>query len=199
MKLEFQSSRLFSGFLFSVLLALCLILLSQTKAQADYINLPVPNIQQDTEVWCWAAVAEEIVLGVRGRKDTPRQCHMVAIAKNASPAVCCANFNACKITGGLEDIQRLILHFGGRPSSIQPPANPYVLFQTLQSGRPIILQINPSGMGMSHVVVLRGMDISNAPWGPRATLFINDPLIPNVVSVDFSQIVGIWQAAIVVD
>lgn len=168
-------------------------------AHADQIVLPIPNILQETPVWCWAAVSEQIVLSLRGRAATPRQCAMVAVAKNASPAYCCQYPMSCAVTGELGDIQNLILYFGGSTSSIALPTDPLTLYGTLASGHPIIMQLQINQGGMAHVVVIRGMAIVPSEWGPRAFLFINDPLQIYTQPIPFENIVPLWKAAIVVN
>ncbi|WP_435036885.1 papain-like cysteine protease family protein [Pseudomonas neuropathica] len=168
-------------------------------ASADQTELPIPNILQETPVWCWAAVSEQIVLSMRGRAATPRQCAMVAAAKNASPAFCCQNPMSCAVTGDLSDIQNLIQYFGGSPSKILPPTDPFTLYGTLASGHPVIMQLKMDQAGMAHVVVIRGMAIVPSAWGPRAFLFINDPLQLYTEPIPFEDIIPMWKSAIVVN
>lgn len=54
------------------------------------INLPIQNIMQETKVWCWAAVAQQIILSRQGPTKTPPQCALVAMANGAHPSVCCS-------------------------------------------------------------------------------------------------------------
>lgn len=167
--------------------------------QAQQIDLPIQNLPQETDVWCWAAVAQQIILSLRGPNGTPPQCFMVAIANNAPPAACCnqnGRFNGnppCRRTGSLQQIQWLIGHFGGSYSTIAPPAHPQVLFSTLSQGRPIILEVRSSPYS-SHVVVLRGMTVVNGiPY-----LHINDPLSFFTQPVPFQSLMNYWASAIVV-
>ena len=37
------------------------------------VDIPIQNIHQETPVWCWAAVAQQIILGIRGPANTPPQ------------------------------------------------------------------------------------------------------------------------------
>src|SRR4051794_12834935 len=120
------------------------------------VDIPIQNILQETPAWCWAAVAQQIILAAAGPQQTPQQCALVAIANNADPGVCCSGNPACVRTGSLEQIQFLIGRFGRHASMIAPPTDPMTLYNTLASHRPIILHI-VSGPGTSHVVVLRGM------------------------------------------
>lgn len=175
------------------------VLYVSSYARADQVELPIRNILQETPVWCWAAVSEQIVVSMRGRAATPRQCAMVAVAKNASPAACCQYPMNCAVTGGLGDIQNLILYFGGSTSQILPPTDPQTLYGTLASGHPIIMQLQMDQGGMAHVVVIRGMAIVPSAWGPRAFLFINDPLQIYTQPIPFEDIIPMWRVAIVVN
>ena len=169
-------------------------------AHAQTVVLPIDNIPQETQVWCWAAVAQQVVYSLRSPIETPPQCHMVAVAYGAHPAVCCNQFGrfngnpACLRTGSLQQIQWLIANYGGRHSVLAPPAHPNVLFETLQQGRAIILQIQSSPF-VGHVVVLRGMSIIEGV----PVLHINDPLAYFTQPVPFSNLMGFWASAIVVE
>jgi hypothetical protein len=118
---------------------------------------------------------------------------------NGAPAqACCGGYNPnCVRVGSLQQIQFLIAQFGGRYSQIAPPADPMALYNTLAAGHPIILHVS-SGMGASHVVVLRGMWFQPTPYGAEPMLAINDPLSYFTQPVPFSRLMQIWIAAIVV-
>jgi hypothetical protein len=164
------------------------------------INLLIKNIMQETQVWCWAAVAQQIILARQGPVNTPPQCALVAMANGAHPNVCCSGMGnpSCVTTGSLQQIQYLIGEFGGSYSSIQPPANPMTLYNTLASGRPIILQVQ-TGQASAHVVVLTGMSFApNGFGGVEPVLYINDPLAYYNQPVPFSSLIQVWMSAIVV-
>ena len=168
-------------------------------ASAQEVSLPIENIPQETQVWCWAAVAQQIVYSLHGPAGTPPQCAMVALANGAYPNVCCdqiGRYNGnpvCMRTGSLQQIQWLIGHFGGRYSTLAPPAHPSVLFDTLQRGNAIILQVQSSPFS-GHVVVLRGMSVVNGV----PVLYINDPLAYFTQPIPFQRLLGYWAGAIVV-
>ncbi len=162
------------------------------------VDIPVQNIPQESPVWCWAAVAQQIIMYSQGVQRTPSQCALVAIANNAPPQVCCTAYNPiCVRTGSTQQIQGLIAYFGGRYSGIAPPADPMTLYKTLASGKPIILQVR-AGMQSAHVVVLRGMSFMPTPYGTEPVLHINDPLAHFTQPVPFSNLIRIWMSAIVV-
>jgi len=163
------------------------------------VNIPIQNIPQETEVWCWAAVAQQIIYSLNGPSGTPPQCALVAMANGAPPQACCNGYNSqCVRTGSISQIQGLIRQFGGRCSSYAAPADPMTLYRTLSSGRPVILQIQ-TGMNSAHVVVLRGMHFVQGRYGVEAMLHINDPLSHFTQPVPFGQLAPIWMSAIVVN
>lgn len=148
---------------------------SQVRAQVPPpVDLGIQNIPQDTLVWCWVAVAQQIVLASRGSNGTPPQCGLVAIASNAPPQYCCQMPAPGMRTGHLQEIRALILHFGGRFSSIAPTADPMTVYQTLASRRAIIMAVQP-------------------------VLYVNDPMGNFTQPVPFINILPYWQAAIVVN
>jgi len=162
------------------------------------VDIPIANLQQETPVWCWAAVAQQIIFASRGQAGTPAQCALVAMANGAPPQACCGGYNPnCVRVGSLPQIQFLIAQFGGRYSQIAPPADPMALYNTLAGGHPIILHV-ASGMGASHVVVLRGMWFQQTQFGVEPMLAINDPLSYFTQPVPFSRLMQIWISAIVI-
>lgn len=163
------------------------------------VDIPIPNIPQQTEVWCWVAVAQQIIHATHGPSQTPAQCALVAEANGANPASCCAQFNpSCVTTGSIAQIQMLIHRFGGRSSSYAPPTDPMTLYQTIAGGRAVIVQLR-TGQSSAHVVVVRGMSFSTGPQGVVPILHLNDPLGRFTQPVPYSQIAPIWMSAIVVN
>jgi hypothetical protein len=164
------------------------------------VDLGIQNVMQQTPVWCWAAVAQQIIAATQGPQNTPPQCALVAQAYGAAAGVCCSGYGnpACVRTGSLPQIQMLIRAFGGRPSQIAPPADPMTLYNTLASGRAIILHVR-SGISSTHVVVLRGMAfVPNGFGGIEPVLYVNDPMAYFVQPVPFSRLLPIWIEAVVV-
>ncbi|OWY23966.1 hypothetical protein C7N43_36095 [Sphingobacteriales bacterium UPWRP_1] len=166
-------------------------------AQQQYppVDLYIQNIAQQTITWCWAAVAQQIIFWKRNY--SPNQCELVAIAYNANAQYCCAYPQACTVTGSLEQIQSLIMYYGGSFSAITPPADPYSLYQTLAAGRAVILALQSTPFS-GHVVVVRGMEWVQTAWGMQPVLYINDPMSYFSKPVPFYDLLGYWQAAIVV-
>ena len=110
-----------------------------------------------------------------------------------------AGTGVCVRTGSMQQIQYLIGQFGGRFSALAPPTDPMTLYQTLSSGRAIILHVG-SGQMSSHVVVLTGMSfVPNGFGGVEPVLHINDPLSYFNQPVPYSALVSIWIEALVVN
>jgi hypothetical protein len=162
------------------------------------VDLRIQNLPQETSVWCWAAVTQQIVLWLRGANQTPPQCALVALANNADPNYCCSFPQACSVTGSLQQIQALIAYFGGRYSAIAPPTDAMTLYRTLAAGHPVIMAVQSSPYS-GHVIVIRGMAWSETAAGRQAVLYVNDPLAYFSQAVPFDQVLPYWQAAIVVN
>lgn len=171
------------------------VLRSSANAQCAPVDLGIPNISQQTPVWCWAAVAEQIIRWRNGGSSPP-QCALVAMANNFPPQACCAGHPACVRPGALQQIQLLIANFGYIHSSIQPPAHPHIVYSTLSQGRAIILQIQSPYSQIGHVVVLRGMSCFQS----TSIVHINDPMNWHFLSqpVQFAQFAPHWRSALVV-
>lgn len=164
-------------------------------------SLPIRNIVQQTPVWCWVAVAEQVINYVQGPYSTPPQCALVAIANNVPTSACCGSNGsinrACIVPGPLTATRDLIQYFSGRPSYIAPPASPQVLYNTLRAGHPVVLELKP-GPGTGHVVVLKGMSFRNTRNGPQALVYVNDPLLQLNGPMPYEQLMNMWSRAIVV-
>lgn len=163
------------------------------------VDLPIPHVRQQTPVWCWAAVAQQIILASNGPDKTPAQCALVAAANGASAPVCCGGYNsACVSTGSLEQIEGLIYQFTARSSSTAAPADPAKLYAALGSGHAVIVGVTMGG-NARHVVVVRGMSFAQSPSGPEPMVHVNDPMQPAPQFVPFDRIAPYWQSAIVVN
>jgi hypothetical protein len=159
------------------------------------VDLGIPNVSQETQVWCWAAVAEQVIRRQRGH--SPPQCALVAMVHGRFPSFCCPHYERCAVAGSLAQIQQLIRNFGHRYSALQGPGDPMNLYRHLQAGRPIILAIRNS-MFSGHVVVLTGMTWVATERGLEAVLHINDPIHSFAPRMYFRDLVPRWAAAIVV-
>ncbi|MGE0734379.1 MAG: papain-like cysteine protease family protein [Alphaproteobacteria bacterium] len=159
------------------------------------VDLKIPNLRQETQVWCWAAVAQQII-NASGRKSPP-QCALVAMANGQYPSACCPYNPACIRPGSLVQIQQLIANWGKRYNEIQRPSDPYALYEQLRQGRPIVLAVRSTPY-TGHVVVLRGMSWRATQYGMQAVLHINDPIGYLPARLPFERLAPYWYAAIVV-
>lgn len=183
---------------------------AQVAAPGDYavgdpggllapVDLPIPNLPQETPVWCWAAVAQQIILASKGPEQTPSQCHLVAVANGAPPEVCCVGQDPrCVRTGSIPQIQGLIRQYSGRTSTAAGPADPMTLYRTLQQGHAVILGLQPV-QGAGHVVVVRGMSFVDTPAGAEAVVHLNDPMGLQSQAVPFRAIAPYWSGAVIVN
>ena len=192
-----------------IILSCCMLLFvgvhsASAQQHPPPVRLYIQNIPQETQVWCWAAVAQQIIYRVRGH-NTPPQCEMVAIANNTHPGFCCNQLGmwngnqSCFTTGNLQQIQYLIAHYGGRYSSIAQPTDPMTIYNALLHGRPIIMSVKESPYSqIGHVVVITGMEWIPTLYGIQPVLHVNDPARYFTEPVHFANIAQYWQAAIVV-
>lgn len=162
------------------------------------IDLPIQNIPQETNVWCWAAVVQQIMLFKQGPANTPPQCSLVATAYGANPSYCCANLGNCAVAGDASKIQQLLGYFNGSATTYTFPANPMALYQTLAQGKPVIMELSQPYQGMTHVVVIRGMGFAQTPVGIIPMLHVNDPMSYYTQPVPFHLLAPLWKSAIVV-
>ena len=160
------------------------------------VDVPVTNIGQQTPVWCWAAVSQQIIAATMG--GSPPQCELVETAYGAPSGFCCGGARPeCMATGNMSQIAGLISYYGGRSSQYSRPGNPMEVYQTLQQGHPIIAQL-ATGQMTTHVVVIRGMYFQ--PWNGTVVpmLVVNDPLAYFTQPVPFPNVAAIWVDALVV-
>lgn len=190
---------------FYLSLTFCALLAAPLRAQTPPpIDLGIQNIPQETQVWCWVAVVEQIVHWKTGSPPpmTPHQCELVSYANGMPQPLCCQGnpfyANQCLRTGHTQEIMGLIGATGAGVATFNPPADPMTLYNTLASGRPIILQLQQTPF-QGHVVVLRGMSWVQTAFGVQPVLHINDPLSHFTQPVLFQDLLPLWSAAIVVN
>lgn len=174
--------------------------------QSSYppVYLRIMNIPQETDTWCWAAVAQQIVFALKGQ-SRPSQCEMVELAYGKPSYFCCNQFgkwngnHQCRLLGNLKHIQYLISYFGGRQSQLSYPTNPFTLYRTLYYGYPVIMFVKESAyQKVGHFVVIVGMSWTDIGFGIEPILHINDPISLITTNVPFRNIADYWEAAIVV-
>ena len=164
----------------------------------ETVDLPIENFRQQTDVWCWVTVAQQIIAATRGVDNTPQQCELVATANGVAPDVCCNGYNQqCVTTGSLQQISGLIAQYGGRTSSFAAPTDPMTLYNALRGGHAVIIALNMNGSG--HVVVARGMMTRAVAGGYEPVVILNDPESEITQPIPFSQVEPMWEQAIVVN
>ncbi|MDX7857967.1 papain-like cysteine protease family protein [Aeromonas caviae] len=182
--------------IFTIIVLIALSFRAQAQPPAP-VDLGIQNISQQTPVWCWAAVAQQIIYKINGPGGTPHQCQLVAAAFNMAPQYCCQVPTPCMTTGSLQQIQGLIAYFGGHWSTLALPANPMSVYQTLASGKAIIMAVQSSPYS-GHVVVIRGMAWAQTAMGLQPVLYVNDPMAYFTQPIPFLNLSQYWSAAIVV-
>lgn len=162
------------------------------------VHVNVPNRLQQTQVWCWAAVSQQIIEWSRGM--SPPQCALVAVANNAPPAMCCGNPHpSCVRTGTIPQVQGLILAYSGHASHvIAPSLNPLGLYVYLSNGQPIILEVRTTPAA-THVVVVVGMSFMRTQYGPVALLEVNDPMSVYTQPIPYQNIYPSIVRVLVID
>ena len=159
------------------------------------VDLGIANIRQETDVWCWAAVAQQVIVKRKGR--SPPQCALVAMVHGRYPSFCCPHYDRCSVPGSLKQIQTLIRNFGQRSTALSPPTDAMSLYRNLRAGHPIILAVRNSPYS-GHVIVLTGMTWIQGARGPEAVLHVNDPLQVIPARLPWRDLLPRWSAAIVV-
>lgn len=159
------------------------------------VDLGIPNIRQQTKVWCWAAVAQQIIHRSRGR--SPRQCALVASAQGRRARDCCPGRPACVEEGTLAQIRGLIRRFGGLATEVIGPLDADSLYLLLRAGRPLILALRHSARS-GHVVVLTGLSWRHRGGALEAILHINDPIGSFPPRLPLRKLRNRWHATIVV-
>ena len=192
--MSFRPARLVAALLIAAITAACL----GAPARAELpppVDLGIANIRQETDVWCWAAVAQQVIVKRKGR--SPPQCALVAMVHGRYPSYCCPHYDRCAVPGSLAQIQKLIRNFGQRASSIAPPTDAMSLYRNLRAGK----SHHPRGAQFAlfgPCVVLTGMSWIQGSRGPEAVLHVNDPLQVIPARLAFRDLLPRWQAAIVV-
>jgi len=114
--------------------------------------LSVPFIQQQTQLWCWAATSEMIF---RYYGVPASQCQLVSTYLNRQ---CCTGDPSCVVaSGNMQTIQQGLLVVGGvRSTYLLRPLTFDEVASEISAGRPIMLAYRGSFAG--HVVLLTGYD-----------------------------------------
>ncbi len=182
-----------------IIFATVLLLTHLSIARAQIALPPYHNginsYMQENSEYCWAAACQMVIEHLTGNLYS--QCFLVEQAYPSIPAGdCCGGNVPCDFTGNLQQIQYLIGRFGGHAAVVVPPTNPMVLYQTICSGRIIMVQLQTTPF-VGHVIVIEGME-----WDPvlGPILFVNDPESFFTQPITFQNLVNMyWRSAIVVN
>jgi hypothetical protein len=160
------------------------------------VQLPVPLVTQETEVWCWLAVTE-MALRYRGDSAAPRQCEIIASASKIPTSLCCNQPYACARTGSMSEIRLALARFGHVSSEFSPPVNFGVLYRVISDGNPVIIDYE-SGANSSHVVIARGMMFLTAGDRISPMVLVNDPMASRPLWVPYKELRAKWISSITV-
>lgn len=157
------------------------------------VSLLIRNRLQQTPVWCWVAVSEQLITYSQG--GSPPQCALVAAANGVLPAYCCNGYNQdCVRTGSMSQVRTLLLAYGNSASDVIPPPSAKTLYRHIASNHPVVLQIR-TGVASTHVVVVRGVYYV----GGSLHVVINDPMSIYTQPIEYSRIYPSLVNALVVD
>ncbi len=167
------------------------------------IELNIAPSQQEESLWCWAAAAQQAV-GWANRGKAPAQCEIVAMVHGIDAAACCADpKGVCNVTGEIPEIIQLVRRFGGQAQNVAVPRTPKEVYDTISQNKTLLIRLRPQpreqAVGIRHMIVVRGVEWFRMPNGRiQAKLLYNDPLGEDQRAVDFDEILGFFEQAMVV-
>jgi hypothetical protein len=183
---------------------------TSTQAQQSLpppVNLPVPVVLQQTQVWCWLA-SSEMVIRYLNNGFSYTQCQMLEKGYGLPPGACCGNPGACMVTAQSWSAIQAVLAFGGLKGTIRPALSANDLYLTLRRNHPVIAQISEGGQG-THAIVLRAMRFAQVIVGyyPNglpavqtvAYVAVNDPLNIFPQEAEFSRLSSVWMDSLEVE
>ncbi len=193
-------------FLIFLVALLCVVPMTSPDAYGDdededpvpgTVLIDIDNHMQQTSVWCWAAVAEQIIEFSQG--NSPPQCALVAAANGVPPVFCCNGPNpACVRTGSMDQLRTLLLAYGNRASYVvYPGRDPMPLYKHLVADHLVVLQVR-TGTNSTHVVVLKGMRFTRDRGRLEAWIIVNDPMIFDMPPMLYSRMQGTIINALVI-
>ena len=168
------------------------------------VEYNIPHLPQEEPLWCWAAAAQQAI-GWVNRGYAPTQCAIVALAHGIDVETCCGDREGiCAKTGEIPAIGRLVSLFGGEAYELATvPRDPKQIYNIVSKGQTLLIRLRPApndaAAGIRHMIVVRGIE-----WTPLpnrrlgANLLYNDPLGSGIRSVNFQEIVGFFEQALVV-
>jgi len=183
-----------------MLAAACLCLWSVpggAQLRPDPIELNIPNIEQERNTWCWAALAQQVLVS-RTYGSPPSQCELVTISNiklGHSELDCCQNQTdpVCDRFGDQRDSIGLVTQYGGQARQVPLPS-PEEIYNYLVAGSPLII-IFQRTEDAKHAYLVRGLS-----WvGDEARLLINDPAGRDSQTVNYDLVRPSWADAIVIE
>jgi len=186
-----------------VFLTIALILSSAPAAaqtRPDPIALDVPNIEQETKYWCWAALVQQIVIA-RKIGQPPSQCQLVNAVnekRGRTDADCCLASSSgdsnCDRMADAPEIGELIRSYGTKVEQVKIPARPEEVYDYLISGRVLLCGLKTAG-GYHHIYLVRGLSWENG----RAMLLVNDPASGGgSLKIDFDEARATWMQTLLI-
>ncbi len=140
----------------------------------DPVALDIPNIEQETNYWCWAALVQQLI-AARKIGSPPKQCQLADALnelKGRPASYCCRDLGQpeCEVMATHPEITSLIERYGGRSTVVETPDSPEEVYNYLAGGQAILcsVKITPE---MNHIYLVRGLSWENG----QAMLLINDP------------------------
>lgn len=168
------------------------------------IEYQIPHIPQEEPLWCWAAAAQQAIGWVNNGR-APSQCAIVALAHGMDVQACCADREGiCARTGEIPAIEKLVERFGGQARELATvPRDPKVIYDILRAGDTLLIRLRPApheeAVGIRHMIVVRGVEWLRLPNNQlQATLLYNDPLGAGERAVNFDEIEGFFEQALVI-
>lgn len=174
--------------------ALAVTVSPRANAQCAPIDLGIQNIPQDMSNWCWVAAAQQVIHWATG--SSPQQCQLVSLVANVNSQKTCMQPQPFNQPASFQPIVQLIQHYIGAHSSMNGPGSPLQVYQTIASGRPVIMLVYPQFSQVGHFVVLRAVSCA----GPNLVFHLNDPMNRSgfQTSVPYSKISQMWHSALIV-
>ncbi len=168
------------------------------------IEYHIPHIPQEEPLWCWAAAAQQAI-GWVNKGRAPAQCAIVALAHGMDVQACCADREGiCARTGEIPAIAKLVKKFGGEARELAiVPRDPKTVYDILARGETLLIRLRPAphdeAVGIRHMIVVRGVEWLRLPNNQlQATLLYNDPLGAGERAVNFDEIEGFFEQALVI-
>lgn len=137
------------------------------------VDLNIPFFNQETDMWCWAAVSQMVIAHFKGIDATPPQREIARMALGEDAERWRDGVPDDAIAGHSTDFIRLTVKvLSRRASEWYPPPQPEAIYANLYFGNPVILHVR-TGHRMSHVMVVGGIRPGDARGDFEVC--VNDP------------------------